>query len=265
MLTAHTKTHSTVLNVETHRIPERKTMNEITTTTQGEIDLVEMGRIFAASGMFPEHRDAAQCATKLIVGQGLGLSPYDAMNGLHIIQGKPVVAANTMAAAIKRSGRYDYRAVTTDDACSITFFDLRQRGENGTPATIGTTTFTMEDAKRAGLNGQNWKKYPRAMLFARAISAGYREHCPDALGMSPVYVEAHGESEIPRPPSAPTIDLDSGRRIDAESTPGELEAMLKNHPNGEELRTKWLRAAGVEHLEDMQESQVRRCIEWIQS
>jgi hypothetical protein len=39
------------------------------------------------------------------------------------------------------------------------------------------------------------------MLFARAISAGYKQHCPDALGSAPVYVEAHGETEIPDDPN----------------------------------------------------------------
>ena len=238
-------------------------MNELTTitTTPGETDLVEMGRIFAASGMFPDHRDAAQCATKLIVGRGLGLSPYDSMNGLHLIQGKPVVAANTMAASIKRSGRYDYRAVTTDDACSITFFDLSQRDENGTPATIGTTTFTMADAKRAGLNGQNWKKYPRAMLFARAISAGYREHCPDALGMSPVYVEAHGETEIPRPPSAPVIEQETTQV--AESRIGELEDLLRSNPDGENIAKKAIEKADVGSLAELNHDQIERMIEWL--
>lgn len=243
-------------------------MNELTTTTTpGETDLVEMGRIFAASGMFPDHRDAAQCATKLIVGRGLGLSPYDAMNGLHLIQGKPVVASNTMAAAIKRSGRYDYRAVTTDDECSITFYDLRQKDENGNPATIGTTSFTMADAKRAGLNGQNWKKYPRAMLFARAISAGYREHCPDALGMSPVYVEAHGETEIPRPPAAQVIEEEpTENQVDRL---GELEALLRDREDREDIVNKAVARAkangfqNVTGLEDMPTDYIERMIEWL--
>jgi hypothetical protein len=40
------------------------------------------------------------------------------------------------------------------------------------------------------------------MLFARCISAGYKTHCPDALGAAPVYVEAHGETEIPDDPKS---------------------------------------------------------------
>jgi hypothetical protein len=61
---------------------------------------------------------------------------------------------------------------------------------------IGTTEFTLEDARRAQLGGDNWRKWPKAMLFARCISSGYKQHCPDALGAAPVYVEAHGETEI---------------------------------------------------------------------
>ncbi len=100
-----------------------------------------------------------------------------------------------------KAGKYDYRAMVTDDEARIEF---RQRTNDGGWETIGITSFTMDDAKRAGLGGDNWRKYPKAMLFARAISAGYKAHCPDALGAAPVYVEAHGESEIPEEPKAET-------------------------------------------------------------
>jgi hypothetical protein len=103
------------------------------------------------------------------------------------------LASNLMAAAIKRSGKYDYRVVRSDDeVCEIDFYSGGQK--------IGSSSFSMEDAKNAGLGGDNWRKYKRAMLFARCISAGYKTHCPDALGAAPVYVEAHGETEIPDDP-----------------------------------------------------------------
>ena len=157
------------------------------------MDPMTVAEVFTKGGMFPDNKSVAQCATKLIVGQGLNLTPWESMCGLHIISGKPVLGANLMAAAIKRSGKYDYRATSTNERCDIDFLDTR------TNEVIGTTTWTLEDAKRAGLSNQNWKKYPKAMLFARCISAGYREHCPDALGAAPVYVEQHGDSEIPEP------------------------------------------------------------------
>jgi len=157
------------------------------------LDPMTVARIFRQSGMFPDIQSEAAAAAKLIIGRGLGLSDYDAMSGLHIIKGKAVLAANLMAAAIKRAGKYDYRSVVNEDEARVEF---RQRTASGGWETIGVTSFTLEDAKRAGLGGDNWRKYPKAMLFARCISAGYKQHCPDALGAAPVYVESHGEMEI---------------------------------------------------------------------
>ena len=184
---------------------------------------MEVAQVFVDSGMFPDARSVAVAGTKLIVGRGLGLTDYDSMNGLHIIKGKCVLASNTMAAAIKASGKYDYRAKTTTDTCSITFYerhgsDLKE---------IGTTTFTMDDANNAGLRGDNWRKWPKAMLFARAISAGYREHCPDALGAAPVYVSEHGESEIPEEPKAPVVAQRATPKIyDSGPNPGDPKKQL---------------------------------------
>ena len=224
-------------------------------------DLFRVAEVFAASGMFPDHRDAAQCAAKLIVGQGLGLTPYDSMNGLHIIQGKAVLAANTMAAAIKRSGKYDYRATTDDESCSITFFDLSQRDGDGRPMTIGTTTFSLDDAKRAGLGGQNWKKYPRAMLFARAISAGYREHCPDALGAAPVYVEQHGETEIPRP--EPRGGKNAVPSLPEPNPLDELRDLLNAREDADEIEAKACDRAGVENLAELPADKMEALIGWL--
>lgn len=150
-----------------------------------------------------------------------------------------------MAAAIKRSGKYTYRADSTDDSCSITFFEIMPTGDR---EEIGTTTFTLEDAKKAGLGGTNWKKYPKAMLFARAISQGYRTHAPDALGCAPVYVEAHGESEIPRP-----------EKTDHEK----IEDLLAAREDGEEIKRKAIEKAGVNSIHELDAEQTRRMLEWL--
>jgi hypothetical protein len=192
-----------------------------TPAQNAQLDPMTVAKVFRASGMFPDIQSEAAACAKLIIGRGLGLADYDAMSGLHIIKGKAVLAANLMAAAIKRSGKYDYRATCTDTECRVQF--LGRDGGKWEP--IGDTSFTLEDAKRAGLGGDNWRKYPKAMLFARCISAGYKQHCPDALGAAPVYVESHGETEItedaPPPPRkalpAPAAPTREERRADTEA------------------------------------------------
>lgn len=166
---------------------------ELARIGQAQLDPMTVAQVFKASGMFPDIQSEAAACAKIIIGRGLGLSDYDAMTGLHIIKGKAVLAANLMAASVKRAGKYDYRATCSDTECSIVFFG---RTMDGKWEEIGTTEFTLEDARRAQLGGDNWRKWPKAMLFARCISSGYKQHCPDALGAAPVYVEAHGETEI---------------------------------------------------------------------
>lgn len=187
--------------------------------TNGQLDPMTVAQVFRASGMFPDIQSEAAAATKIIIGRGLGIADFDAMSGLHIIKGKAVLASNLMAAAIKRSGKYDYRVVQSDDTvCTIDFYCGGQK--------IGSSSFSIDDAKRAGLNGDNWRKFTRAMLFARCISAGYKTHCPDALGAAPVYVESHGETEIvedqspiaaPAPKALPAAPTREERRADTEA------------------------------------------------
>ena len=191
------------------------------------MDPMQVAQVFVQSGMFPDAKSVATAASKLIVGRGLGLTDYDSMAGLHIIKGKVVLASNTMAAAIKASGKYDYSSTTTESECTITFYLVN----NGKREEIGSTTFSMEDAQNAGLRGDNWKKWPKAMLFARAISAGYREHCPDALGAAPVYVQEHGESEIAEDPKqlpAPIPVIQAAPREWVTRVVGTVEAEMES-------------------------------------
>jgi hypothetical protein len=53
-------------------------------------------------------------------------------------------------------------------------------------------------AERAGLlKNPTWRSYPEAMLFSRALTAGMRTHCPDALGGHPAYTpEELGDVDV---------------------------------------------------------------------
>src|SRR4029450_4198771 len=98
------------------------------------------------------------------------------------------------AAGVKASPKYDYHVLElTDEVCAIRFLEA---GE-----VIGESVFTMEDAKRAGLDKQNptYHSYPRNMLFARAMSNGVAWYCPDVT-MGRVYGEGElGGEESPVP------------------------------------------------------------------
>ena len=144
-------------------------------------DLKTMGELFARSGFFADSREAAQAAVKILAGQELGFGPFASMTGIHVIKGKCAVSSTLLAAAIKRSGRYNYNIIeNTDTATELHFTD-------STGKKIGVSRFTMEDAKAAGLTSNDtYRKFPRNMLFARAMSNGAKWFCADVFG-GPIY------------------------------------------------------------------------------
>jgi hypothetical protein len=150
-------------------------------TPQSLEETMQLGDLLAKSGFFADSRGAAQAVVKVLAGREIGFGPIASMTGIHVIQGRVSLSANLMAAAVKRSGRYDYRVLTmSPDKCAIEF---RERTPNGWDV-IGTSEFTAADAKAAGT--QNMAKFARNMLFARAMSNGARWFCPDIFG-GPVY------------------------------------------------------------------------------
>ena len=139
---------------------------------------MELGEVFAKSGLFPDVKTQAQAVVKILAGRELGISPIESMNSFFFINNKIAMPSRIMASLIKKNKRYDYVVDKIDDTeCSITFFEI-----NGEKKKLGTSTFTIKDAAKAGLvNKDNWKNYPRNCLFARALSNGGRWYCPDAI------------------------------------------------------------------------------------
>lgn len=157
--------------------------------TNQAIDLMaRMAKAYALSGYFDDASGELQAFVKISAGRELGLLPFESMSGIAIISGKPVVGAGVLAGLVKAHPKYDYRVTThTDEACAITFF------EDGVE--LGTSTFTMEDAKRAGLAGKKvWQSYPKNMTFARAMSNGVAFYTPDVTN-GRVYVENEIEED----------------------------------------------------------------------
>jgi len=155
-------------------------MNELTTTTVNET--VQMAKLFAESGMFTDAKQMSQAFVKVQAGKEMGIGAFASMTGINIIMGKPTLGAGLIASCVKGNEKYDFKVKElTDKVCSIDFF---QKSVNGMEF-IGNSTFTIEDAKKQGT--KNLDKFPKNMLYARAISNGQKWFCPDVFQMS-VYV-----------------------------------------------------------------------------
>jgi hypothetical protein len=158
--------------------------------------LMSVAHSFAKSGYFDKCNTPEQAFTKIMMGRSLGLDLFESIASVSVIKGKPVLAAVMMAAKIRGSGTYDYEPVEhTDQGCAIRFFKLHK---DGTKVELGVASFTAADATRAGLmGGENYKKFPSDMYFARAISRGQKRFCPDVFNGIAVYTPGELDEETP--------------------------------------------------------------------
>jgi len=132
------------------------------------------------SGLFGVNRKE-QAITLMLLAQAEGIHPIQAIKEYHILQGRPAMRADAMLARFQAAGGKVTWHELSDTRCSATF-EHPQGGKV-------TITWTMEDAKRAGLldkknkdgSPNNWEKYPRQMLRARVISEGVRTVFPGII------------------------------------------------------------------------------------
>lgn len=185
-------------------------------------DLTSLGEVFVRSGLFTDARDAAKAMVKILAGRELGMAPFASMTGVNIIQGKPALSANIMAAAIQRSGTHRFTVTKmADDEVAIAFFEK----VDGEWISCGPdSTFAEKDAMKAGLafNAMH-KKFPRNMKYARALSNGARWYCAGVFG-GPVYVPeelgavVNEEGEIINVPST-VVDIPTKASFDPAAGP----------------------------------------------
>jgi hypothetical protein len=156
-------------------------------------------RLFALSGLFSDIKGTsleqalAQAFVKIDLGESMGLSAAEAMTGIDLIQGRVAISANIRAAKMQRAG-FSWDVLQLDDkGCRLS---LKYKGQqlyreevdektgdvSKVPAVV---SFTEQDAARAGLIGKdNYKKNPRNMYFARAITNAQRWYAPGILSVN---------------------------------------------------------------------------------
>lgn len=203
-------------------------MTELAIYQEGTIiksysDVESVAKAMVASGFFNDATKISQAIVKIMAGAEIGIGPFGSMNGIHIIQGKPAFGANIMASKVKASGRYNYRVTEmSDTVCTIEFMEHF----NGSWTAIGTSSFSIADAKKAGT--KNLDKFPRNMLFARAMSNGVRWYCPDVMNGSVVYTPEELGAEVD----------EDGNVIDGIVTPSEVEPVVDQTPQAAEPEPK---------------------------
>ena len=120
----------------------------------------------------------AAVAAAILTGREMGLGPMASLRGIDVIEGRPSLTAQMLAARILAAGhRIEWKHIS-DERATV-------RIERADGLSEAESTWSMKDAQRAGLASKKvWQQYPRHMLQHRALSEAAGMACPDvALGL----------------------------------------------------------------------------------
>ena len=127
-----------------------------------------------------ESRGAA-AALRFALADALNVSPTAALTELSFIHGRLNLSAQLVRAMAAREGYRVKRVELTDERCTAALVEL------ATGELLGEVTYTMEDARTAGLirDRSGWKSNPQRMLWARASKRVVDDFAPEvSLGIT---------------------------------------------------------------------------------
>lgn len=165
---------------------------------QNMAELKDFARIAAATRFFGAETPE-QALIIAMAGRDLGFSYMQALRAFYVVKGRPSLSADGMVAVcLSRHDVCEYfRAVDVTET-KATWEAKRV----GAPAV--RYSFSMDDAQRAGLASDMYKKHPKRMLSARAKSYLARDVFPELLMGLITDDEAHEIAEA-RGPVTPVV------------------------------------------------------------
>lgn len=118
----------------------------------------------------------------IMKGAEIGLAPMTSVETIMVINGRYAIWGDAASALVLRSGQVenlrDWQTGKVGDNTYTHFFEVRRRGIE----TPFVRSFSLEDAKRAGLLGKDtWRSYQARMCFNRARAWALRDSCADIL------------------------------------------------------------------------------------
>lgn len=156
--------------------------------TANGVKMKDVAQVFAFSellnraGMLPKGTTIEGAAVAIIAGAPLGLNPFQAVQGIASINGRPAIWGDAMVALVLGSGLLEDEQVEylpSPKDCQGVRVTVKRRGQK--TAKVGM--FSKSMAEKAGLWGKPgpWTHFPERMLLSRARAFAYRDAFADIL------------------------------------------------------------------------------------
>lgn len=136
------------------------------------------------------------CFVAINMGAELGLEPFQAIQSIAVIDGKPCLYGDGLIGVVRASPKCLWIEETiSDDGKTATCRTQRKGDPNPIEA-----TYSWSDAMQAGIESKfNWKKHPKRMLQMRARAYCLRDAYPDLLKGLGVVEEMDAHEDTPPP------------------------------------------------------------------
>lgn len=155
----------------------------------------------------------------ILTGHEVGIGAMQSLSKIHVIEGRPAMAAELMRALVLRDGHEIWFEDSSNTKVTIC-------GQRAGSDKVTRVTWTMDDAKKANLDGRkNWRSFPRAMLIARATGELCRMMFADVLGGISYVKEELEDGDIFEP--APEDEPDAAATVTRQAAPPKKSAARK--------------------------------------
>ena len=202
-------------------------MNSLTTTAgfapANITEAIKFSEMLSKSNMVPrayqgKPEDILVCVQW---GYEIGLAPMQALQNIAVINGKPSVYGDAAMALVLASPVCEGIEESIEDEGTpnpVAVCIARRKGRNPV-----RSTFSVEDAKRAGLWGKQgpWTAYPKRMLAMRARGFAIRDAFADVLKGLITAEEAQDYPDDRKP--AKVVNIPTKNPLDALAAPQEVE------------------------------------------
>jgi hypothetical protein len=143
-------------------------------------EAMQMAEMLSKSGMVPKayQNKPQDTLVAMMMGHEVGLNPIQSLQNIAVINGKPSIYGDALAALVQNHPQFGGMEESFTDAGMVATCTVWRK--NGTKH---TQTFSQADATKAGLWGKSgpWSQYPKRMLAMRARGFALRSQFADAL------------------------------------------------------------------------------------
>lgn len=144
----------------------------------------KIAQLMADSDLVPKdfRGSPSNCFIAIQMGAELGLGPFQAVQSIAVINGRPSVWGDALLGLVRGSGKLasirEWTEKADDGKGETAYCEVHRRGDKAPVV----RSFSLQDAARADLLGKTiWKSYPTRMLQMRARAYALRDTFADVM------------------------------------------------------------------------------------